>query len=293
MSQETSPLVTIIIPMYNGAKYISETIRSVLGQTITDIEVLVVNDASRDDSASIVEKLAATDPRVKLITKTNSGVADTRNKGIEAAKGKYISLVDQDDIWEPANLEEKINVMEREGRNWAFSNISYINASGQFIDREEQIVFGDFYRNLLKWENVIPAPSGNLVVLRDFLGTDIRYDVNIPYPSDRDICVQLARKGKPSYVNKKLWRYRIHSESMSAVDKKIATEMALMYEKYKRNDFFPDRATKRMALSRVYLMIAGICIRFTKERTKGIIFLVKAFFESPSYFWKNMWQRIK
>lgn len=293
MQQENSPLVSIVIPVYNGAKYIEETIRSVLAQTISNIEVLVINDASKDESAAIIEKIQIEDSRVKLINKQNSGVAATRNKGLEIAKGKYIAFLDQDDVWEPGNLEEKIKVMLAEKRSWAFSNISYIDATGKLIDKEEKIVFGDFYRNLLKWENVIPAPSGNIVAVRDFLHTDIRYDVNIPYPSDRDFCVQLARKGEPSFVNKKLWRYRIHGESMSAVNKRITIEMAMMYEKYKRDNYFPDKTTKKTALSRVYLMIAGICLKFTKERMKGIGFMAKSFFASPAYFTKNMLQRLK
>lgn len=292
MLQESSPLVSIVIPVYNGAKYIEETIRSVLAQTVKEIEVLVMNDASKDNSASIVEKLELEDKRVKLVNKSNSGVANTRNEGIELARGKYIALLDQDDVWEPTNLEEKISCIQSEKRHWAFSDIKYIDAGGQLIDKEEKIISGDFYRNLLKWENVIPAPSGNLVIERAFLGKDIRYDVNIPYPSDRDMVVQLARKEEPVFVNKKLWRYRIHGESMSAVNKRITIEMAIMYEKYKREGFFPDRKNRRESLSRVYFMIAGISLRFTKEWMKGIKFLFKSFFASPGYFARNVFKRL-
>ena len=292
MSQNNPPLVSIVIPLYNGAKYIEETVRSVLAQTIKEIEVLVMNDSSKDNSAAIVEKLQLEDKRVKLVNKSNSGVADTRNQGIELAKGKYVALLDQDDVWETTNLEEKISRIESEKRHWAFSDIKYIDAGGQLINKEEKIITGDFYRNLLKWENVIPAPSGNLVIEREFLGKEIRYDTTIPYPSDRDIVVQLARKGEPVFVNQKLWRYRIHGESMSAVNKRITIEMAIMYEKYKKEGFFPDRKNRREALSRVYFMIAGICLRFTKERMKGIKFLFKSFFASPGYFTRNVFKRL-
>lgn len=287
------PLISIVIPVYNGAVYIEKTIRSVLAQTIQEIEVLVINDASKDNSEEVIRQLQTEDSRVRLITKPNSGVADSRNKGIELAKGKYVALLDQDDVWEPANLEEKINAISKSGQNWAFSNISYIDADGKLLEKEDQLVRDDFYRNLLKWENVIPAPSGNIVVLREFLGADIRYDVRIPYPSDRDFCVQLARKGEPVFVDKKLWRYRIHGESMSVVNKRIVIEMEKMYDKYRKEDYFPDTKTKRVALSRVYLMMAGICIRFTKERYKGFLYMLRSFRHSPKFFLKTMFGKFR
>lgn len=288
-----SPLVSVIIPVYNGAKYLEETVRSVLSQTVTDMEVLVVNDESKDQSAAIVTKLAAEDNRVRLINKKNSGVADTRNTGISQARGKYIALLDQDDVWCETNLEEKIRAIENGTAKWAFSDIFYIDADGKELTKKEEFITTDFYKNLLKWENVIPAPSGNIVAQRGFLGQDIRYDRMIPYPSDRDFCVQLARKGDPVFVNKKLWKYRVHGESMSAVNKRISLEMGMMYKKYIRNGFFPDRRTKKEALARVYLMIAGICIRFTKERWRGLKYMFKSFLVSPSYFLHNMLKKVQ
>lgn len=263
-----------------------------LDQTVRDIEVLVINDESKDDSAIVISRMQEEDGRVKLINKANSGVADSRNKGIELARGQYVALLDQDDVWEPFNLEEKINAISNGNRQWAFSNISYIDGEGKLLDKEDQLVRDDFYRNLLKWENVIPAPSGNIVVLREYLGTAIRYDTRIPYPSDRDFCVQLARKGEPVYIDKKLWRYRIHGESMSVVNKRIVIEMEKMYDKYRKEDYFPDAKTKRTALSRVYLMMAGICIRFTKERYKGFLYMLRSFRHSPGFFLRSMFGKL-
>jgi glycosyltransferase involved in cell wall biosynthesis len=287
------PIVSVVIPVYNGEKYIEETIQSVLNQSLKDIEIWVINDASTDKSAQIVDKLEKMDNRIHLINKENSGVSDTRNRGIELSKGSFIAFLDQDDVWEETNLEEKVNAMLQEDKHWAFSDVSFIDENGKRINKEEKLITKDFYKNLLKWENVVPAPSGNVIASREFMGSEIRYDVKIPCPADRDICIQLARKGDPVFVNKKLWRYRIHNESMTAVNKKVATEMAIMYDKYKKENYFPDKQTKRIALSTVYLIIAGICIRFTKERLKGILFMIKSFKESPSNFIYKMYLKIK
>src|SRR5690242_296893 len=115
-----SPVVSVIIPVYNGEKYIEATIRSVMNQSLKDIDIYVVNDASKDKSAEIVEQLAKTDSRIHLINKKNSGVADSRNRGFESSKGTFVAFLDQDDIWNENNLEEKVNAIVRENKQWAF-----------------------------------------------------------------------------------------------------------------------------------------------------------------------------
>ncbi|HUR66494.1 MAG TPA: glycosyltransferase [Chitinophagaceae bacterium] len=288
-----SPIVSVVIPVYNGEKYLEATLRSVMNQSLKDIEIYVVNDASKDSSAAIVEQLQKIDSRIHLINKKNSGVADSRNKGLEASKGTFVAFLDQDDIWGETNLEEKVNAILESDKKWAFSDISFIDEKGDPLFREEKLVTDDFYNNILKWKNVIPAPSGNIVVLREFMGSDIRYDVKIPCPADRDICVQLARKAPPVFINRKLWQYRIHNESMSVVDKRVAREMAIMYDKYKREGYFPDKQTRKIALSTVYFMIAGMCFKFTGEPRKGFSFLVKSFIAYPALFFRNVLLRIR
>lgn len=287
-----TPVVSVIIPVYNGESFLKETIAAVQGQTLRDIEIWVVNDGSTDSSAGIVEELRRSDSRIHLLNKENTGVSDTRNKGIARSTGVYIALLDADDIWEPDNLEEKVKAMEKSGKHWAYSDLSFIDGQGNRIEREEPILAEDFYRNLLKWEMVVPGPCSNVIASRALMGDDVRFDVDIPCPSDRDICIQLARKADPVFVNKKLWRYRVHHQSMTANNKRVATEMAMMYEKYKRENFFPDRKTRRIALSKVYLIIAGICNRFTKERGKGFRFLVKSFLADPFYFIRTMFGKL-
>jgi len=287
----SSPVVSVIIPVYNGEKYIEETIHAVQRQTLKDIDIWVVNDGSKDSTVAKVLELQRSDSRIHLVDKPNTGVSDSRNKGIEASKGVFIAFLDADDIWEETNLEDKVNAMKKEGKQWAYSNLSFIDGEGNFIDKEEKIVAEDFYRNLLKWEIVVPGPCSNVIASRELMDTGIRFDPDIPCPSDRDICIKLARKAEPVFVNKKLWRYRIHSQSMTAVNKRVANEMAIMYDKYKRGNYFPDKKTRKIALSKVYLIIAGICIRFTKQRGKGLLYMFKSFKEYPSYFFKSMYRK--
>ncbi|MBS6375844.1 MAG: glycosyltransferase family 2 protein [Clostridium sp.] len=106
-------LVSIITPCYNGEKYISETIKSVLKQSYTNWEMLIIDDGSKDHSAEIVNSFAIKDQRIKLIQQENKGSAAARNNGIRCAEGQYIALLDADDLWLPEFLEKQISYMKK------------------------------------------------------------------------------------------------------------------------------------------------------------------------------------
>lgn len=99
--------VSVIIPVYNVANYLSQCLDSVCGQTLTDIEIICINDGSTDSSLSILEQYAARDSRIKIISTTNNGVSAARNIGLTSSTGDFIGFVDSDD-WIPANFFEKL-----------------------------------------------------------------------------------------------------------------------------------------------------------------------------------------
>lgn len=120
-------LVSIITPAYNAAAYIAETIESVLAQTYTNWEMLIVNDCSKDNTPEIVESYAAKDKRIKLINlKQNSGAAVARNTAIQNAKGRYIAFLDSDDLWKKEKLQKQIQFMQRNGYAFTFTNYQYL-----------------------------------------------------------------------------------------------------------------------------------------------------------------------
>ena len=101
-------LISIIIPIYNADKYLAKCINSVISQTYTSWELLLINDGSTDKSLEICNSFALKDSRISIINKSNSGVADTRNKGLDQAKGDYIIFLDADDYW---ILNNSLNIL--------------------------------------------------------------------------------------------------------------------------------------------------------------------------------------
>lgn len=105
-------LVSIVVPVYNGEKYLKKTIESILEQTYSSFELLLINDGSSDASAKLIDTLVTTDSRIKGFTKENGGVANARNHGVLLAKGELIAFCDQDDLWLPDKLEKQIPLFD-------------------------------------------------------------------------------------------------------------------------------------------------------------------------------------
>lgn len=107
------PDVSIVIPLYNAAKFIEETLRALQGQTHRTFEAIIVDDGSTDDSAKLVQGFCDCDPRLKLIRQSNSGVSVTRNRGAQVAKAPIIAFLDADDLWHPNFLEVMLRFMQQ------------------------------------------------------------------------------------------------------------------------------------------------------------------------------------
>lgn len=117
-----SGLVSIIMPSYNTAEYVADSIRSVIAQTYSDWELIIVDDCSKDDSVNVINSFS--DPRIRLlVNETNSGAALSRNRALREAKGKWIAFLDSDDLWAPEKLEKQIRFMEQ--KPCAFSYTAY------------------------------------------------------------------------------------------------------------------------------------------------------------------------
>ena len=125
------PLVSIITPLYNSEKYIAETIESVLAQTYSNWEMIIVDDCSKDNSTKIVEKKKKKDRRIKLYrNEINKGVSYTRNRAIDLSQGKYIAFLDSDDLWKKEKLEKQIKFMEEKNVVLSYTAYEKINEDG-------------------------------------------------------------------------------------------------------------------------------------------------------------------
>ena len=130
-------VVSVIMPAYNAAGFIAESIRSVQQQTYSRWELLVIDDASTDETSGIVQGLAINDERIKLhVLPTNQGAGFARNIGIKAATGDFISFLDADDLWKPHKLETQMAVMANEGEKVCFSSYELMSEDGSDLGKQ-------------------------------------------------------------------------------------------------------------------------------------------------------------
>ena len=139
------PLVSVVIPVYNVEKYLNQCLDSVISQTLTDIEIICVNDSSTDGSLNILEEYAKRDERIKVVTQPNGGAGAARNRGLSMASGKYLSFLDSDDFFEPDMLELAYKKAEKDKADFVvFNSNQYYTDKGKFVEvswtlREKEI----------------------------------------------------------------------------------------------------------------------------------------------------------
>lgn len=129
--------VSIVIPVYNAEKYIEKCLKSVINQTLKKIEIIIINDGSKDKSEEIIREIAKKDSRIKFITRENKGVGPTRNEGIELANGEYIIFIDSDDVIEPNMCEIMYNKAKKNDVDIVICNSNIIK-NGKILRKEER-----------------------------------------------------------------------------------------------------------------------------------------------------------
>ncbi|MEH2068512.1 MAG: glycosyltransferase [Nostoc sp.] len=208
------PKISVIIPAYNSESTISHTINSVLNQTFTDLELIVINDGSQDSTLEIVKQIK--DPRIKVFTYPNAGGNVSRNRGLNIAVGEFVSFLDADDIWTFEKLESQLKALQENlTAKVAYSWSDYINANGKFVLSGKRInVNGDVYENLLI-SNFLENGS-NPLICRKALITLGGFDESLTAAQDWDMWLRLASKFDFICVPSVQILYRISANSVSS-----------------------------------------------------------------------------
>lgn len=196
-------LVSIIMPSYNTGRFISETIESVLAQSYSNWELIIVDDCSTDDTDEVVGQYL-TDERIRYIkNKNNSGAAVSRNHALREAKGKWIAFLDSDDLWMPDKLEKQIRYMEMNDYHFSYTNYSEINAEGQ---RNGVTVTGP--KRVTKTGMFNYCWLGCLTVMYDAETVGLIQIADIKKNNDYAMWLKVCKKAECYLLNEELALYR-------------------------------------------------------------------------------------
>lgn len=207
---EKEQLVSVVIPMYNAEKYIEETIHSILNQTYQQIEIVIVDDESTDQSSSIVKRIKETSPdKIQYIKQKNQGVSVARNTGIENANGKYIAFLDSDDLWHPTKLEKQVQSMHFNQMDACYCGyMNFFETTPEKSEVKTKFIKGNIASNYLT-RNIIAQTSTWIFkksVVKDY---NIRFTPNCNWGEDLEFLFKLMSVTEVCYVDEYLTYYRI------------------------------------------------------------------------------------
>ena len=210
------PLVSILLPVFNGTPWVRETLDSMLQQTLTDFEIIAINDGSKDDSLTVLHSY--NDPRIRVVDQENQGLAATLNTAIAMARGRYLARQDQDDLSLPERLARQVHFLDNHPDigvvgTWA----EIIDANGTAIGMHKHPEHSATLAEFLLWNN--PFVHSSLMFRRTVFDSVGGYstDRNRQPPEDYELMSRVARTWKTANIPEVLHRYREVRGSMSRV----------------------------------------------------------------------------
>lgn len=206
------PEISVIIPVFNAAPFLKESIESILNQTFSDFELIILNDKSTDESLEIIKKFQSQDNRIIIIDKAqNTGPANLRNEGINAAKGNFIALMDADDISLPTRFEKQITVLK---------NNPEIGVCGTwftfFGSEKNKIIKHSVNKDAIKVSFLHSCNIGNpTVMFKKEVLADLKFDNDYVPVEDYDLWSRLLAKTSFYNIPESLLNYRQHNNNIS------------------------------------------------------------------------------
>lgn len=253
-------MVSVIIVVYNGEKYIEQAIKSVLNQTYTNVELIVVDDGSTDNTAQIIRKYE----NIKYIYQKNKGQGAARNLGLANAIGDYIAYLDADDLYEPNKIEEQIKILKEENDiDIVYNDLKVVDDKLNYLytlksegiyDKREDLLANIIYRQ------VVQGPV--CIMLRRKCIEDIKWNENLLYAFDYDYIINLCFKYRFKYLEKTLYIYRRHENNISnrhavTIGEEVEITRKLGISKIKKTVFDSSFSTntKKLLLAKIYIKI--------------------------------------
>ena len=226
IQKQATPTVSIIMPAYNAANTIRDSINSVLAQTFENWELVIVDDCSQDKTVAIVKTFAEADIRVQLyLNEQNLGAAKTRNNAISQAQGEWLAFLDSDDIWRHDKLEKQLKFAEETNAKITYTSTAYINVFDETSTYVLPALYQLPYKTLLR-RNLMSCSS-----------VMVRKDVMVPFPEgnmpeDYAVWLRILKKvGYSNGLNEPLLQYRLSENSKSG---KRINSAKMIYNSYRQ-----------------------------------------------------------
>lgn len=262
-----SALVSVIIPSYNRADYIDETIESVLAQTYSSIEIIVIDDGSTDNTREIVAKY---EPRVRYVWQENAERGAARNHGLRLAKGEFIAFLDSDDVWLPNKVQKDIEVFNSQPNvGFVYSDIQIIEAQGNLRRVIKRKGFSGHVTSHLLGKNFVSVGAHLMrtQILRDVGG--FREERQLSCSEDYETWVRISTKTQFVHLPLATAKIRVHpNNSVKNADNSMSAALYAC-ELFEQADYLTDKQKKLVSKTRSWMILnnnLGYCSTNQKRR---------------------------
>jgi glycosyltransferase involved in cell wall biosynthesis len=248
--------VSVVIPTYNSAAYLADAVDSVLNQTFTDFEIIVIDDGSTDDTESVMGRYG---DRVRYIRQANGGVAAARNRGIEESRGRYVAFLDSDDTWFPSKLERQLEALRKDPEYRAcYGAFTAVRSDLTPLHESGGNRAGSTLEDLLLRGNIIGSIC-TVMCERTMFEETGGFDPSLSQCADWDMWVRLAALTEFLYLDVPLVTYRQHGANMSRNAPLLERDSVRVLEKGFAMPGIPDSLAeqRRRAFARNYMVLAG------------------------------------
>lgn len=250
--------VSVIMPTYNRADLLPFAIESVLGQTHTNLELIVVDDGSKDDTRTLVENYIKNDQRVKYLYQENQGQSVARNTGIENSRGELVAFLDSDNIWESNRLEVGVDLLcSDHSIGLCFADLIFIDLHNKEIHRNNMRRYGGFVFDRLIVDNFVSMNT--VLVRRSILPSSRPFNETNRLDEDYELWLDLSVQNKYAYIPRCLARYRVEGDRVSNnFMRRLDANESTVFKIIKKYGIDVTHAGIRNGLSQHYLRRASV-----------------------------------
>lgn len=232
-NKNTLPLVSIIVPTYNSEKFILESVNSAINQTYTNIEIIIIDDGSTDNTETVAQQFPDS---IRYIKQTNSGPSAARNHGLRESRGNYIAFLDVDDAWEPAKIEKQVSFFEN-NKNLMILATGYIRCDTN-LKPVETVALKPTSEGIIPFKSLLERNkllTSTIMIKKEGVNTCGFFNEKIQFGEDWDYWVRLAQLGEIGYIETPLCKYRVHGSGLTAkLDDKNMSDWLEVIEKNKQ-----------------------------------------------------------
>ena len=271
--------VSVVIPAYNSADMLSEALDSVLAQTFSDFELIIVDDGSTDNTREVVALFE--DPRIRYVYQQNRGLSGARNTGIRVSRGRYVAFLDADDIWLPTKLAAQVELLDSlPGVGVVYGSTYWVEDRRVFGGRKARYR-GNIVRPLLVEGNIV-AGSGSSVMARRECFDEVGLFDTAPVHEDWDMWLRLAVRYEFDFVPEPLVKIRVHGVSMQKNVEKMTLRTQLFFDKVMAAPTLQDhiRPVRNQVESLAHFIVGQYCYR-GREMGEARRYLLKSLKSYP------------